>query len=401
MTRWPALLVTMLVASGAATPAGAQQRDRITFEVLVPLQTPKSTTVWISGNVPDLGSWNGAGVLLTHRGDRRYTASMSFPRGTQLEFKVTRGSWDTVEKSATGGEIANRRHTVNGTATVRITVEAWRDQVEDSTPRRSTRTGDIRDFPKFSSDHVSARNVHVYLPPGYDADSTRRYPVMYFHDGQNVFDSATSFMGAEWRADETAERLIGDGTLQPFIGVAVWNTAERTTDYTPVIEPSRRQGGGAERYARFLIEELKPLIDERFRTRTGPEDTGVIGSSLGGVLSLYLGLEHPDVFRMVGCVSPAAWWGDRDLARRVRAARPEDRLRIWLDIGTDEGVSGVSAQKWVDEARDLRNALTQTGYREGEDLHFEVVQGARHDERAWADRLDRILLFLLGAPAAD
>lgn len=393
------LLVCVLGASLSPSPLPAAEDARITFEVMVPPGTPEGTTVFVSGNVPILGNWNGAGLLLTWRGGRRYTGSIRVDAGTALEFKVTRGSWDTVEKDAAGREIANRTHTVGGDHTIRVQVGTWRDEVEEVAVRPSTRTGTIIDHPAFASEFVDARNVHVYLPPGYDEGETR-YPVVYFHDGQNVFDAATSFIGAEWQADETAERLIHDGEVRPFIAVAAWNSSRRTHEYTPVEEASRGEGGGAALYGQFLITELKPFIDDTYRTLPGPEDTAVIGSSLGGVLSMYLGLENPDVFRLVGCVSPAAWWGDHDLAARVRASGHLP-LRIWLDVGTEEGVGGVAPGRWVEETRELRNALTRVGYREGVDLHFEVIEGARHDERAWADRLDRILVYLLGPPEPD
>jgi predicted alpha/beta superfamily hydrolase len=164
-------------------------------------------------------------------------------------------------------------------------------------------------------------------------------------------------------------------------------------EYTPTVDP-HHGGGGAAPYARFLVEELKPFVDSTYRTDPRPAATGVIGSSLGAVVSLWLGLEHPDVFTRIGAVSPAAWFAGGDLVRRVSAARGTG-LRVWVDIGTAEGTSNAGRRVWLDDARALRDALVARGYREGQDLHYEEVEGAVHNEAAWASRIDRILAFLL------
>ena len=371
---------------------------KLTFVVQVPPSTPPGAPVWISGNLPALGSWNGAGVRLDSLGGGRFAGGVTVERGAALEFKVTRGSWETVEKDAAGGEIANRRWQVAGGDTVRVTVGAWRDQTEGRAAGRPvTLTGDIRRHPGFPSRFVRSRDVLVYLPPGYAADSTRRYPVLYFHDGNNVFDGATSFIpGQEWGVDETAERLIRSHAVPPFIAVAIANSPDRMAEYTPAAD-ARHGGGHAGDYARFLIEELKPFVDSTYRTLPAAASTGVVGSSLGGIVSLWLGLEHPEVFRLVGCISPAAWWADGDIIRRAAAARP-GALRIWLDIGTREGGSDSDRVQALAGARALREALEKRGEREGADFHYEEVEGAEHNERAWAARVDRLLRFLL-APA--
>jgi len=391
---WAAVLVAFaLPRAAAAEPA------RLTFVVEVPASTPAGEAIWVSGDAPELGEWSGSGLRLEPVAGRRHRGSVTVAAGTPLAFKVTRGTWATVEKDAGGGEIANRTHVAEADDTVRIVVAAWRDQTESPAPRAHTFAGDVRSHPAFPSRFVRARDVLVYLPPGYGADTTARYPVLYFHDGNNVFDAATSFIGVEWGVDETAERLIRDGRVRPFIAVAVANTPDRIAEYTPAAD-SARGGGRAADYARFLIEELKPFVDARYRTAPGPGSTGAVGSSLGGIVSLYLGLAHPDVFGLVGCVSPAAWWAGRDIVRRAAAGRVPAG-RIWVDIGTREGRGGAGPGSAVADARALRDALVARGHREGADLHYEEVEGAAHDERAWAARVDRILAFLLGAPTTS
>lgn len=393
----PALLLAALACAAGGTGLRAARAEAVAqlFVVEAPAGTPAEGPVWISGDLPALGAWNGAGVRLERAGDGRWAARVALERGTAFEFKVTRGGWETVEKDARGGEIANRRGRAGERDTVLAVVGAWRDRTERAPERRSTLTGDVRRHPAFPSRFVRPRDVRVWLPPGYADQPERRHPVLYFHDGNNVLDAATSFKGIEWGADETAGRLVRSGTLRPFILVAVDNTPDRMAEYT-FARDARHGGGRGAEYGRFLVEELMPFVDSTYRTRRGPADTGLVGSSLGALVSLDLALERPDRFGLVGCLSPAAWWAERASVKRAAAAPRGAGIRVWVDIGTAEGTEKAGAREWLDDARALRDALVSRGWREGADLHYEEVEGAVHDEGAWAARLDRVLLFLLG-----
>jgi len=266
---------------------------------------------------------------------------------------------------------------------------------------KHTLTGNVQLHPQFESRILrNQRDVLVYLPPGYGRALRRRYPVLYLHDGQNIFDAATSFAGIEWGADETAQRLIGKKWIEPLIIVAVANIGEqRIHEYAPtrgIIDKSarrkRRSRGCLLRYGRFLIEELKPFIDRTYRTQTEAESTGLGGSSLGGLATLVLGLWFPDVFNRLAVLSPSVWW-DECVACRMVAELPEKLpLKIWLDTGTRE-------EGW-ERARELRDQLVEKGWRLDDDLQYTEVEGGDHSEAAWAARFEAVLRFLYPRLAA-
>ncbi len=256
--------------------------------------------------------------------------------------------------------------------------------------RKHTLTGDFRFHEGFHSQLLPHdRDVIVYLPPGYKRTRTKRYPVLYLHDGQNLFDGATSFIpGREWQVDETAERLIESNDIEPLIIVGIHNTGmDRVDEYTPTPDDRIKKGGRADTYGRLIVEELKPFIDSTYRTLADRENTGLGGSSLGGLVSLYLGLKHSEVFGKLAIISPSAWWDHRMIIREVESLESKPKLRIWLDIGTAEGEA-------VRALPALRDALVDKGWELGEDLKYFEAPDAVHTEDAWAERVDPVLRFL-------
>jgi predicted alpha/beta superfamily hydrolase len=235
----------------------------------------------------------------------------------------------------------------------------------------------------------TARRVSVYLPPGYD-DSAARYPVFYLQDGQNLFDPNRAFVpGQDWGLDETAEALIHAGEIAPAILVGIdHGGVERIDEYTPSCDARRRVGGRLGAYRHFLIDELKPWIDARYRTRPDAASTGLGGSSLGGLATLEIGLARPDVFGRLAALSPSLWWDRRCVLDRARALQGRLAVSIWLDAGTHEG-PGV-----VHHARVLKNILLRHGWRLGRDLHYREVDGGQHSEADWARRADDVLRAL-------
>jgi predicted alpha/beta superfamily hydrolase len=236
------------------------------------------------------------------------------------------------------------------------------------------------------------RDLVVYLPPGYEEQTSRRFPVLYLHDGQNLFDGSTAFVpGMDWRVGETADHMIGTGAVEPLIIVGIYNLGEqRIREYTPTRVP-KLGGGRADRYGKFLIDELKPFIDHEYRTLGDSAHTGLGGSSLGGLVSLYVGLKFAQVFGRLGALSPSVWWNQRVMHRFAATVQVEPRPRIWLDIGTREGPQIVS------DVEKFRDVLVKKGWQIGHDLHYERVEGAEHNEAAWSQRVGPVLQFLFPA----
>ena len=256
--------------------------------------------------------------------------------------------------------------------------------------RVALRPGRLERISGFASTILgNSREITVYLPAGYDEREDVRYPVLYMQDGQNLFDAHRAYVpGNHWRLQEAADAAIGERTARPMIIVGVDHAGPaRIDEYTPVKDRKHNGGGRAAEYARFLIEELKPAIDERFRTLAGAEDTAVGGSSLGGLVSLHLVLKHPDVFRGAAVMSPSIWWSDRAILAEVDAydAPPP---RMWLDIGGREGAEALN------DARTLRDRIAAKGW-----PAFQFYEDRRgdHSERAWARRARQALEFLFPA----
>ncbi len=236
---------------------------------------------------------------------------------------------------------------------------------------------------------LGEHDVLVYLPLGYDSDQERRFPVLYMQDGQNLFDPETSYIkGNYWHMGEIADELAEAGAIEPLIIVGIYNAGvKRIDEYTPVVD-KRLGGGHADDYGRMIVEELMPSIDAKYRILPGAENCGMGGSSLGGLVSLYLGLSYPGRFSRLAVMSPSVWWRSRSILKTVAALSQKPDLRIWLDIGT-----GESAQS-VPDARALRDGLVKKGWRLGEDLAYTEADGAEHTESAWSQRAAPMLRFL-------
>jgi predicted alpha/beta superfamily hydrolase len=249
--------------------------------------------------------------------------------------------------------------------------------------------GHLEKHEQFASKFLTKkRDLIVYVPGIYSRRADMHFPVLYLEDGQNLFDPNTSFIhGMYWHVGEAADRSIATAHVQPLIIVGIYNTDKRLNEYTPTRD-KKLGGGRADKYGRMLVEELKPFIDSKYRTLSGPEHTGLGGSSLGGLLTVYLGMKYPHVFGKLAVLSPSVWWNKRAILDYVERTDVPRRPRIWLDVGTKEDASTVA------NVTALHDLLVKKGWHDGPDLHFQVFQGAQHNEDAWAQRVAPFLQFL-------
>jgi predicted alpha/beta superfamily hydrolase len=231
----------------------------------------------------------------------------------------------------------------------------------------------------------NGRTLVIYLPPSYSENPLKRYPVLYMHDGQNLFEAATAAFGTEWQVDENINAAVGAGRMDEVIAVGVANTGNRIWEYTPCCDATYG-GGGADTYERFLIDTVKPYVDQNLRTLPGKDNTAVMGSSLGGLLSFYLARRNPSVFAKAGCLSSSFWWNDEALTVQVEQSTAHVPVTIYLDAGTSN--DGLPQTTRMDDA------LLADGYVQGRDLRFFTAQGGSHNEASWAARVRVPLEFL-------
>lgn len=256
--------------------------------------------------------------------------------------------------------------------------QIWREYREWRGNGFNTVTGEVRVLPQLASPQLdNQRDIFVLLPPSYHS-TDQRYPVIYMHDGQNLFDRAIGFAGNEWEVDETLTRLAPENIEAIVVGIP--NTDKRVQEYNPF--PDVWNGSG-EQYLTFIIDTVKPIIDRDFRTLPDREHTGTIGSSLGGLISLFAFFQRPDVFSFAGVMSPAFWIGNGAIYQYVEQ-RPFVQGKIYLDNGTREP-----------SARRMKQQLLSKGYRLKQDLLHVVETDGEHNEAAWARRLPDALRFLL------
>jgi predicted alpha/beta superfamily hydrolase len=251
-----------------------------------------------------------------------------------------------------------------------------------------------RKWPSFTSNVLpSTRGVWVYLPASYTENTLAKYPVLYMHDGQNLFDASTAFGGNEWKVDETLDAGDEDGSIRETIVIGVENDSDRINELTPTYDASQMAGGKADLYLRMIIEEIKPMVDAALRTMTTRDQTGIMGSSLGGLVSVYAGVTRADAFSIVGAMSPSTWWDNTMIIGAVgtmptRMAKPSI-------VYVDSGNAGPSNDDVTNTAA-LAQKFRDVGYVDGTTLKYVVQNGGQHNEIYWAERLPAALAFMMG-----
>ncbi|MDI6767598.1 MAG: alpha/beta hydrolase-fold protein, partial [Bacteroidota bacterium] len=371
---WIGGIIIMVVVNSCS------DRDvRITVNVFVPVSTPKDAQLFIAGNHRNAGDWNPGQIKLERKSDLHWSVTLLIPKGFFFEFKITRGTWDN-QAIFTEGEISpNYQIIVVSDTSIELKPVSWYDIGFAFTKNI---IGTVKYHRQLEGDGLNyPRDLIVWLPPSYEIDTSRCYPVLYMHDGQNIIDPATSFIGYDWRIDEVADSLIRSRKMKEIIIVGIYNTPDRSDEYDDT------KLGKA--YMKFIIEKIKPFIDSTYRTLPERENTAVMGSSLGGLISFLLSWNYPQVFSQAGCVSPVFRSG---LIRSINEYVGSNKdIRIYIDNG------GVGMETELQPGCDMMLvALKNIGFRVGDNLLWFYDEYGEHNERAWSKRLWIPLLFMYG-----
>ena len=346
----------------------------------LPGNTPKEAKIFISG---DFEGWSGGQDSYELKYDQG-AYKINLPEHVQdFSFKFTRGSWSNVEVDLTGNQIDNRVIRIDESQPVRyFSIENWSDLVvgKSTAGKNVTVLSEAFEMPQLSS----KRKIWIYLPPGYES-SQEHYPVLYMHDGQNLFDQKTSYKG-EWQVDETLDALYHEYDLK-LIVVGIDNGGpDRIDEYSPWNLKNYKTGRKGDLYINFIIQNLKPFIDKNFRTLTKSTDTGIMGSSLGGLISHYAVLKYPETFGKAAIFSasfelaPESFQFNRDHCK-------QNGSKLYFMAGDAESKNMVpSMTKIVDQ---LKNCGYQASY-----IQSKVVKGGEHDEKLWRQEFKDAIYWL-------
>ncbi|MBK9982420.1 MAG: T9SS type A sorting domain-containing protein [Saprospiraceae bacterium] len=306
----------------------------------IPSTTPQGENIFIAGN---FNNWNpgNSSYQLTDNHDGTWSIKFT-PSPGALEYKFTRGSWATVEGTSEGGFRPNRTYTyAGGVQSTAVSIAGWEGISGD--PHTATSNVQILDENYYIPQLDRHRRIWLYLPTDY-LTSTKRYPVLYMQDGQNLFDTYYSFAG-EWKVDESMNELFDNADYSAIVVGIDNGGANRTDEYCPYVNPSYG-GGHGEAYASFIVHTLKPHIDSLFRTRPEREYTGIAGSSLGANISMFAAVEYQDVFSKVGIFSPAFWISD-SINQHITHTGIHQEMKIYFVAGTNESSTMISDMQAV------------------------------------------------------
>ena len=364
----------------------------LTLNVNIPIDIDDAvSSLKIAGN---MNAWNplDEDYRAMKIDEYNYILRLEFPlsdAGHLIEYKYvlvyedqTTNPWANVEGGPTGNEIANRRYTLlTGEQTVNDTVSSFKNHLDQTSLTRGTLIKVILDMPQYNDSRK--RTIRIWLPDGYEADSEKRYPVIYMHDGQNLFDRYTSFSG-EWEIDESLGAMM-DGGYEGAIVVGIDNSADRLNEYSPSWPRSSDgsahiQNPSGEKYAQFVVQTVKPYIDAHFKTNPNREATGIGGSSMGGVISFYMALTYPEVFGYALLFSTAMWVYQSDVTTAFLDEVSIARLSVFPRLYLYAGGLEPDVTPYVES---IRSALIDRGYPEA-NIAWHVDQNRGHDEAAWA-----------------
>jgi len=356
--------------------------SQVTFIIeSLPESTPDEDFIYIAGSFND---WNPGDpdFKLEKNSENKWEIQLDAQaEGSSVEFKFTRGDWGTVEKDANGNEMANRIFTFGNGETVEVEIANWADVGGGNST--AAENVSIMDANFYMPQLDRNRRIWIYLPPDYE-ESTKAYPVLYMHDGQNLFDANTAFAG-EWEVDETLNELFEEGVNVPIVVGIDNGGAHRLDEYSAWVN-TNYGGGEGDAYIQFIVETLKPHIDANYRTQTDASHTGIMGSSLGGFISQYAVFQYQDVFKKAGLFSPSYWYSDSVWAF-TEDFGDFNNQRVYQIVGSEEGGS------MVDDMNEMHELLLDQGF-SSDHLFSKVVQGQGHNEAFWRSEFKEAYLWL-------
>ncbi|MFN4122097.1 MAG: alpha/beta hydrolase-fold protein [Flavobacteriales bacterium] len=353
----------------------------------IPPNTPANATIYIAGSFNNWSENNSQFIMQPQPNGQRSITLLNV--SGVIEFKFTRGSWATVEGTATGGFLPNRSYnTANGNV-LNVTVAGWEDLAGNPNSTANSNV-QILNNSFFMPELNRNRRIWLYLPNDYQSAPNKRYPVIYMHDGQNLFDQVTSFSG-EWQVDETLRNLQNQGDYGAIV-VGIDNGGiNRINEYSPWVHP-QHGGGQGDLYIDFIRNTLKPYIDQNYRTLPQAQNTGLIGSSMGGLISLYGATKFPQVFGKAGIFSPSIWFARNDVFSFIsNQSFTGIPFRAYFVGGTNESSTMVS------DMQSARNNLVQAGANAQEIQLVTHTDGA-HSEWYWRREFPAAYQFLFPAP---
>lgn len=357
----------------------------------LPPYTPPGAELYLSG---DFNGWHPADERARFRrqADGSYGLDLSVP-ADHLSCKITRGSWASAEGDALGRERPNRVLKTGAEETqLWFGIQSWTDFPAEA-GRHTSAPNVVLLHPAFFIPQLNReRRVWAYLPPDYWTSESRRYPVVYMQDGQNLFNARGTFSG-EWGVDKALNRLFGGGTttenLGPVIIIGVENGGAHRVDEYSAWRHAEHGGGEGGAYLDFLCDTLKPFVDNHLRTLPGRAHTAILGSSMGGLMALFATLERPGVFGLAGVFSPSLWFSPEILSW-VRRRKPTSPVRILLMAGQRESDTMVS------DLLDLYETLLEAGH-DDSNLHYDLHSDGAHAEWFWAREFEHAFAWLFGA----
>jgi predicted alpha/beta superfamily hydrolase len=392
-TIMPIILVLFLpymIASMSFMPQS--EEVSLTIRVIAPPSTSDEGRLVVVGGDSIWGGWNPAsGIPLSRESDSVWSITRGVPKGYALEFKITRGSWDTEALYEPGRRPPNSSVLVEEDTIVTLRPLGWADGILLHTPEGPSNdiVGTVRYHRGMKGARLRyPRDIVVWLPGSYLQDPEKRYPVLYMQDGQNIVDPRTSSFGYDWRIDEVADSLTHAQAMEEIIVVGIYNSPDRSAEYSNT-ETGRN-------YADFVIETLKPFIDSTYRTKPGPHHTAVMGSSSGGLISFLFAWWHPDIFWGAACLSANFSIDAGDILQEVRDYEgPPKNIHVYLDMGS----KGVDRRLRAG-CEAMFSLLKDKGYENDRDVVYYYDDGANHNEQAWAARVWRPLTFLFGTSSS-